>query len=169
VERDAVSARRVTAIAVLFLLLVTGCTGSFGLHDRGVIGASVAERQYSLAIDSAILPALTDTLRGYDDARRMSTDVVAGTSRAVAEAVKAGDTLDVVIVGGSSPLRIVRDELAGPPTQLGAYDGTTFWAAPVTTFGLKVARFLGKKAALGALVPDGILPPTPVALPAGSP
>lgn len=142
-------------LALLLLAgVVTSCGGVTGLHARLVTG--VGHRHVNVVVDDRVRSAFAGVVTAYWRDKRVRVIVRSGTSAAIAQAVKYGTIVDLVVIAGGPPLARVRDELTAHALPLGIYRGVGYWAAPVTDVGERFVSWLRSSAGVASLRAGGL-------------
>lgn len=147
------SARRRLAL-LLVVGVLTSCGGVTGLHARFVTG--VGRRHVNVVVDDLARPAFAGAVTAYWRNEHIRVIVRSGTSAAIAQAVKFGTIVDLVVIAGGPPLARIRDELTAHAMSLGTYRGVGYWAAPVTDVGVRYVSFLRSRVGVAALRAGGL-------------
>ena len=96
----------------------------------------------SVLVDEHVIPAVAATFTPFLASRPARVAWAAGPADTLAETVKAGYRIDVVVLPSGPALDRVRDELAGRPVSIGTLAGTRYWAAPITAKGVPFVAFV---------------------------
>ena len=145
--------RRVAAVAslaVCVLGLVAACGTSETVAAKTVLGQRTGSAV--VLLDTSAAAALRCAMAAYVRAQP-SGGIRLGIAAAdqIANAVKDGEFVDVVVLPPGPALDRLRDELVIPPVQIMPSTSSTLWVGAVTDRGLRFTRFLTGRAGRAAL------------------
>lgn len=127
-------------VAVLAPALA-GCARDGGI-PRPLTTVGSSGRTVVVVVDKALKPAFAAEIAAYTRAKKKKIAWSTSTPEGVADGVKNGGPIDVVVLPQGPSLERVTNELLVPPRTLGQVGSVTYSAAAVTYIGLPFVEYL---------------------------
>lgn len=133
-------ARRVLALTAAVAFALTGCAKDVYVKPTTPVGRANAAT--AVLVDSPAEKPVTGVIKGYLHGRKAGFRYGAGDPDDIAETVKNGRLIDVVVLPAGPGLDRVKDELLQPPLRLGRIGSTDYYLGTVTSKGLLFTKWL---------------------------